>query len=71
MEKTVDTPNMTLEALALLGAEDTVYIKPIVENGVLVYAIHSAVGLPLAVVSSREQALAAALQNNLTPATLH
>ena len=71
MEKTVDARHITPETLALLGAEDTIYIKPVVENGVMVYAIHSAVGLPIAVVSSREQALAAAIQNDLTPATLH
>jgi len=63
---------MTPEMFAHLGEDDMVYIKPIASDaGVPGFAIHSATGQELAVLESWEEALTAALVNNMRPARLH
>ncbi len=64
--------HMTPEMFAHLGEHDVVYIKPVAsEAGVPVFAIHSAAGQELAVLESWEEALTAAIMNNMRPARLH
>ncbi len=57
--------------LAAWGMEDLVYVKPVSVDGEEAFAIHTADGRQLAVMRSREVALAAARQNDLEPQSVH
>lgn len=62
---------MSQETFAHLGEGDLVYIKPVTRHGVPSYAVHAATGAELAVFESWEAALTTALQNNMSPSSLH
>ena len=48
MMNTETLKHLTPEAFAALGAENTVYLRPIVQDGVLAFAVHTAAGQPTA-----------------------
>ncbi len=54
-----------------LGLDQWAYVKPITERGAEVFAIHAADGTQLAVLATREAALAAILQHDMEPLRLH
>ncbi|MDP6239324.1 MAG: DUF1150 family protein [Alphaproteobacteria bacterium] len=59
------------KALASLGLPVLAYVKPIAVDGGVAYAVHGADGRQLAVLPSREEAIGAAIQNELEPLSLH
>jgi len=62
---------MTPEAFAALGAENTIYLRPIVQDGVVAFAVHTAAGQPIGLMESPELARAAALQHDMTLVSVH
>jgi hypothetical protein len=62
---------MSVEQLASLGIENTVYIKPVVENGVTAFAVHNAAGATVGVLPTETAAQATVLAHDLKQATLH
>ncbi len=66
-----DLHNLSDEAFAALGAENTVYIKPVVENGVSAFTVHSAFGQPVSVMASWEEAMMVAFVHEMNVVSLH
>ena len=79
-----ERPTVSVEMLAALGGPNLVYIREVeakdlegnvpdemLEQGVKLYAVHSADGTRVAVVSDREAAFAAARQNDMVPVSVH
>ena len=62
---------MTPEAFAALGAENTIYLRPIMQDGVMVFAVHTAAGQPIGLMESPELAHAAALQHDMQLVSVH
>ncbi len=71
MNTTAQIRQITPQDLAALGVHDIAYIKPKTVHGQQVFAVHAADGAELAVLSSRESALAAIKQNDMEPLSLH
>ena len=57
--------------LALLGMQDLAYIKTVVVNGVVAFAVHAADGTQVAVLPNREIALVTVRQHDLEPLSVH
>jgi hypothetical protein len=66
-----DVRHMTQEQLASLGVTHIAYIKPVVVNGGQGYAIHAADGTPMAVTGDRDVAVAAIVQHEMHPLSVH
>lgn len=62
---------MSAAALSELGQGQIAYIKPLATDAGTLWAIHAANGDPLAVLESRDIALAALRQNDLEPFGIH
>lgn len=71
MNATVQTKQITTQDLAAMGVQDIAYVKATRIDGQEVFAIHAADGTQLAVMPSRETALAAVRQNDMEPVSLH
>jgi hypothetical protein len=71
MTTTETLKHLSPEAFAALGAEDTLYLRPIVQNGVVAFAVHTAAGQPIGLMESPELARAAALQHDMTLVSVH
>jgi hypothetical protein len=56
---------------ALHGVQDIAYVKRVIVNDAVGFAIHAADGSPLAVMTDRDIAFAAIRQNGLEPLSLH
>lgn len=69
--ESIDLHNLSEEAFAALGTENTVYIKPVVEDGVCAFTVHSALGQPVGVMASKEEALMAAFAYDMDVVSLH
>lgn len=54
-----------------LGLQDVAYVKPTLEKGRLVFAIHTADGRFAASAATRELAFATVRQNDLEPVDVH
>lgn len=63
--------HLTPEAFAALGAENTIYLRPIVQDGVLAFAVHTAAGQPIGLMESPEIAKAAAIQHDMNLVSVH
>ncbi|SDG46171.1 DUF1150 family protein [Roseospirillum parvum] len=57
--------------LAALGTQTIAFIKPVEQEGRTVWSIHAADGQPLGAAQTRDAAMGAALQHNLTPISVH
>ena len=57
--------------LAVLGVQNVAYVKPVMVDGVLAFAIHAADGTELALAPTREHALALIRKNDLEPVSVH
>ena len=55
----------------MLGVSQIAYIKPVVVDGSQGFAIHAADGTPMAVAGDREVAIAAILQHEMQPVSVH
>ena len=62
---------LTGSALAMLGVGEWAYIKPTSHEGAVAFAVHAADGRPLAMIESRELAIATVRRNDLEPLSLH
>lgn len=66
-----DIHNISSQQLEILGLQRIAYVKTVVLNGKAVYAVHAADGMPMAIASEREIAIAAILENGMLPALVH
>jgi hypothetical protein len=66
-----DVRHLTEKQLAALGVSHIAYVKPVMVNGMQGFAIHAADGTPMAVAGNREVALAAVLQHEMMPFSVH
>lgn len=66
-----DIRRLTTEQLAQLGLQQLAYIRPVMVNGEQGFAIHAADGTPMAVAGDRDVAVAAVLEHELVPASVH
>ena len=62
---------ITPEALAMLGAPDIAYVRPVIANGQRVYGIFGADGSQMAVAADRDVAFAVVRQNGMDPVSVH
>ncbi|HEY0185592.1 MAG TPA: DUF1150 family protein [Rhodopila sp.] len=68
---TFDVRHMSEQQLAALGVSRIAYVKPVTVNGVQGFAIHAADGTPMAVAGDREVAIAAVVQHEMLPLSVH
>ncbi len=57
--------------LALLGMQDIAYIRPLITNGVVGWAVYAADGTQIALLPSREVAAATLAQNDIEAVSVH
>jgi hypothetical protein len=68
---TFDIRHLSAEQLARLGVSQIAYVKPVVVNGEQGFAIHAADGTAMAVAGNRDIAVAAILQHEMHPFSVH
>ncbi len=66
-----DVRHLSEEQLAALGVSHIAYVKPVIVNGVAGFAIHAADGTPMAVAGDRAVAIAAIVQHEMHPLSVH
>ena len=66
-----DVRHMSEEQLAALGVSHIAYVKSVMVNGVQGFAIHAADGTPMAVAGNRDVAVAAVMQHEMLPLSVH
>jgi hypothetical protein len=66
-----DIRHLSAEQLGALGVSQIAYVKPIIVNGQQGFAIHAADGTPMAVAGDRDVAVAAILQHEMQPLSVH
>lgn len=62
---------ITIEDLALLGAEEIVYVKPVTVDSKIAFSVNRADGRPVALVDDFETAIASAIENEFFPMSVH
>ncbi len=67
----LDVRHLTPLEFARLGVSEIAYVKPVMVEGNPAFAIHGADGAPLAVTANREVALAAIIEHEMVPISLH
>lgn len=67
----VDLHHLSEAQLAQLGMSQIAYVRPVTINGEAGFAIHAADGTPMAVAGDRDLAIAAILQHEMVPVTVH
>lgn len=63
--------HMSARELALFGMQDLAYVKQVLVNEVVGYAIHAADGTQIAVLPDRDLAFATVRQHDLEPLSVH
>jgi hypothetical protein len=71
MNQTEKLRHISPKEFALLGVEDVAYVRRVTVNGAVAFAIHAADGTEMAVVPSRDIALATLHQHDLEVQTVH
>ncbi len=66
-----DIRHLSAEQLGQLGLTQLAYVKAIVVNGAPGFAIHAADGTPMGVAPDRNVAVAAIVQHEMMPASVH
>jgi hypothetical protein len=66
-----DVRHLSEQQLAALGVSHIAYVKPVTVNGIQGFAIHAADGTPMAVAGDREVAVAAVMQHEMLPVSVH
>lgn len=66
-----DVRHLSEKQLANLGVAHIAYLKPVMIDGVQGFAIHAADGAPMAVAGNREVAVAAVMQYEMLPLSVH
>ena len=70
----LDTTNLrelSPAAMAALGAQQIAYIRPVMVDDQLLFAVHAADGTQIALFASRDVAMAACVQHDLEPLSVH
>ncbi len=67
----IDIRHLSEKEFSELGVAQVAYVKPVTVGGKLVFAIHAANGIPMALAEGREVALAAIAQHEMLPAQVH
>ncbi len=67
----MDIRHISTAQLAQLGMQQIAYVKQVMVNGEMGFAIHAADGTPMAVAGDRDVAVAAILQHEMVPAQVH
>ena len=68
---TFDIRHLSAEQLAQLGVSHIAYVKPVTVNGQHGFAIHAADGTPMALAGDRDVAMAAIVQHEMHPLSVH
>lgn len=63
--------SISTQDLMVLGLNQVAYIRPVVENGQHLFAVHAADGTRLGILPTRDMAVGALLQHDLEPVPLH
>ncbi|MDR3531376.1 MAG: DUF1150 family protein [Rhodopila sp.] len=66
-----DVRHLSEQQLAALGVSHIAYVKPVMVNGVQGFAIHAADGTPMAVAGDWDVAVAAVVQHEMLPLSVH
>jgi len=66
-----DVRHLSEQQLAALGVSHIAYVKAVMVNGVQGFAIHAADGTPMAVAGNRDVAVAAVVQHEMLPLSVH
>jgi hypothetical protein len=66
-----DVRHLSQQQLAALGVSHIAYVKAVMVNGVQGFAIHAADGTPMAVAGNRDVAIAAVMQHEMLPLSVH
>lgn len=66
-----DIRHLSSDQLARLGVQQIAYVKPVMMNGTVAYAIHAADGTPMAVAGDRDVAIAAVHQHEMLASLVH
>ena len=66
-----DVRHMTTDQLGALGVSHIAYVKPVIVNGEAGFAIHAADGTPMALADDRATAMAAIVQHEMLPLSVH
>ena len=69
--RSFDVRHMTTDQLGALGMSLIAYVKPVVVNGMAGFAIHAADGTPMALADDRATAMAAIVQHEMMPLSVH
>jgi hypothetical protein len=69
--RSFDVRHMTTEQLGALGMSHIAYVKAVVVNGMAGFAIHAADGTPMALADDRATAMAAIVQHEMMPLSVH
>jgi hypothetical protein len=67
----IDIRHLTVEQLAGLGVSQIAYVKQVMMNGNVAFAIHAADGTPMAMADSCDVAVAAIRQHEMLPTLVH
>ncbi len=67
----IDVRKLTPAEFAKLGLSQLAYVKPAVVDGAPGFAIHAADGTPVALANDRNVAVAAIVQQEMVPASVH
>jgi hypothetical protein len=68
---TFDVRHLSEQQLAALGVSHIAYVKAVIVNGVQGFAIHAADGTPMAVAGNWDVAVAAVVQHEMLPLSVH
>lgn len=71
MQTIEEMRQMTANDLAMLGMQDIAYVKPVLVDGGVGFAIHAADGTQMALIADRALAFAVVRQNELEPVSVH
>ena len=71
MDKIERIRQISVRELALFGMQDLAYVKTVVVNGTLAYAVHAADGTQIALLADRDVAFATIRQHDLEPLSVH
>ena len=66
-----DIRHLSSDQLARLGVQQIAYVKAVMMNGTVAYAIHAADGTPMAVAGDRDVAIAAVHQHEMLVSLVH
>jgi len=66
-----DIRHLSSDQLARLGVQQIAYVKAVMMNGMVAYAIHAADGTPMAVAGDRDVAIAAVHQHEMMASLVH